>query len=132
MEELSDFERGVIVGLLIGEGSFGGDGKQPQVTLRMHVRHEALFRWLVARFPDSRLYGPYHHGGRSYFQWMARGQVLVRDLLPLLERELTPAIDEHASARLTSMLDKYSAFIRRERGRDGSGGSRSGDRRGSA
>ena len=25
------------------------------------------------RFPDPRLYGPYHHGGRSYYQWMARG-----------------------------------------------------------
>ena len=39
----------------------------------MHVRHESLLRWLVARFPRTRLYGPYHHGERSYFQWMARG-----------------------------------------------------------
>ena len=88
MATLSDFERGVVVGLLIGEGSFGGDGKQPQVTLRMHVRHEALFRWLVERFPETRLYGPYHHGGRSYYQWMARGRTLVDDVLPLLEAEL--------------------------------------------
>ena len=44
--ELDPFERGVLIGVLIGEGSFGGDGKQPQITLRMHVRHEALFRWL--------------------------------------------------------------------------------------
>ena len=71
--ELSEFDRGVVVGLLVGEGSFGGDGKQPQVTLRMHTRHEALFHWLMERFPDTRLYGPYHHGGRSYYQWMARG-----------------------------------------------------------
>ena len=41
--ELSDFDHGLLVGVLIGEASFGGDGKQPQVTLRMHVRHEALF-----------------------------------------------------------------------------------------
>ena len=46
---LSPFERGVVIGVLIGEGSSGGDGKQPQITLRMHVRHEALFRWLEAR-----------------------------------------------------------------------------------
>ena len=45
----------------------------------MHTRHEALFRWLMQRFPRSRLYGPYHHGGRSYYQWMARGRVLVED-----------------------------------------------------
>ena len=48
---LGEFDRGLFVGVLIGEGSFGGDGRQPHVTLRMHVRHEALFRWLVARFP---------------------------------------------------------------------------------
>src|ERR1700729_179801 len=99
MDGLSDFDRGVIVGLLIGEGSFGGDGKQPQVTLRMHTRHETLFRWLVDRLPDSRLYGPYNHGGRSYFQWMARGRTLVRDLLPLLEDALDTGIDEYAAAR---------------------------------
>jgi glutathione S-transferase len=107
----------VVVGLLVGEGSFGGDGKQPQVTLRMHVRHEAIFRWLAERFPDSRLYGPYHHGGRSYFQWMARGTVLVRDLLPLLEAEVTEALDGHAAERFRDMCSRYAAFISRERER---------------
>ena len=82
---MTEFDRGVVVGVLIGEGSFGGDGKQPQVTLRMHVRHEALFRWLIERFPRTRLYGPYGHGGRSYYQWMARGVALVEDVLPVLE-----------------------------------------------
>jgi hypothetical protein len=118
VQPLTDFERGVVVGLLIGEGSFGGDGKQPQVTLRMHVRHAALFRWLTARFPDSRLYGPYHHGGRSYYQWMARGRVLVRDVLPLLESELHAGLDGHAADRLATMCERYSAFIERERRRD--------------
>jgi hypothetical protein len=114
---LSDYERGVVVGLLIGQGSFGGDGKQPQVTVRMHVRHEALFRWLVERFPDSRLYGPYHHGGRSYYQWMARGRVLVRDLLPLLEEEIHGGVDGYAAERLAAMQERYASFIARERTR---------------
>jgi len=118
MGTLSDFERGVIVGLLIGEGSFGGDGKQPQVTLRMHVRHEALFKWLVDRVPNSRLYGPYHHGGRSYYQWMARGRTLVRELLPLLEDELDDTLDAYAAERLTQMRERYAGFIERERSRD--------------
>ena len=116
---LSEYERGVVVGLLVGQGSFGGDGKQPQVTLRMHVRHEALMNWLVDRFPDSRLYGPYHHGGRSYYQWMARGSVLVRDLLPLLEEELHAGLDGYAAQRLAAMRDRYRAFIDRERVRPG-------------
>jgi hypothetical protein len=115
--DLTDFERGVVVGLLIGEGSFGGDGKQPQITLRMHVRHEAVFRWMMERFPETRLYGPYHHGGRSYYQWMARGTALVRDVLPLLEQELHPALDAHAAERLETMRQRYAAYIDRERAR---------------
>jgi len=114
--EISDFDRGVFVGLMIGEASFGGDGRQPQITLRMHVRHEPLFRWLISRFPETRLYGPYHHGGRSYFQWMARGRALVRDVLPVLEQGLDPELDRHAVERLGRMCTRYAAYIARERG----------------
>jgi len=111
--ELSDLDRGIFVGVLIGEGSFGGDGRQPQVTLRMHTRHEALFRWLEARFPRTKVYGPYHHGGRSYFQWMARGRALVEDVLPVIQGLVTPEVDGHAAARLQTMLDRYADYIAR-------------------
>ena len=104
-----------MVGLLIGQASFGGDGKQPQITLRMHVRHESLFRWLTMRFPRTRLYGPYHHGDRSYYQWMARGRSLVEDVLPLLEASITPDIDEPAFGRLTAMTERYADYIARIR-----------------
>ena len=110
-------EEGIVVGLLVGEGHFGGDGRQPQVTLRMHVRHEALMRWLAARFPRSKLYGPYHHGNRHYFQWMARGEGLVAELLPILERHVTPDLDTHAHERLTAMTDRYADAIARLRAR---------------
>ena len=116
----TDFERGVFVGLLIGEGSFGGDGKQPQITVRMHTRHEAVFHWLIERFPDTKLYGPYHHGGRSYYQWMARGRALVQQVLPLLEEELRPELDGYAAARFQLMRERYAEFIARERSRGGS------------
>lgn len=112
---LSDFERGVVVGVLIGEGSFGGDGRQPHVTLRMHVRHESLFRWLIGLFPRTRLYGPYTHGGRSYFQWMARGPALVHDLLPILELGLAHGLDDPAANRLEAMRERYASYIERER-----------------
>ena len=117
MKRLDEFNRGLFVGLLIGEGSFGGDGKQPQVTLRMHVRHEAVFRWLLDCFPQTRLYGPYHHGGRSYYQWMARGRTLVNDVLPVLEDDLRPELDAYAAERFKAMLERYSAYISRERAR---------------
>jgi hypothetical protein len=115
VDGLSDFDRGLFVGLLVGEGSFGGDGKQPQVTLRMHVRHEAIFRWLMEHFPETRLYGPYHHGGRSYYQWMARGRALVRDVLPLLEHAQIANLDAHAAQRLETMRQRYASYIERER-----------------
>ncbi len=115
--QLSQFDCGLFVGLLVGEGSFGGDGKQPQITLRMHTRHEALFMWLMERFPRSRLYGPYTHGGRSYYQWMARGRTLVEDVLPLLEANIRPDLDGHAAERLNEMCQRYAGFIARERAR---------------
>ena len=130
MDTLTDFERGLVVGLLIGEGSFGGDGKQPQVTLRMHVRHEALFRWLMERFPSTRLYGPYHHGGRSYYQWMARGRALVSDLLPLLHDELHDEVDRYAAERFRAMCTRYAGFIERERARGPNGDDRNDPQRG--
>jgi hypothetical protein len=126
VDELTEFDKGFAVGLLIGEGSFGGDGKQPQVTLRMHTRHEALFHWLVEKFPRSKLYGPYNHGGRSYYQWMARGRALVEDVLPLLEERVSPGLDGHAAERLREMTQNYAGFIARERERiqaDGDTGS---------
>ena len=113
--ELSDFDHGVLVGILIGEGSFGGDGRQPQVSLRMHTRHEALFRWLEARFPRTKVYGPYHHGGRSYYQWMARGAALVEDVLPWLDGIVTRELDAHAAQRLQAMQERYAGYIGRIR-----------------
>ena len=110
-------DQGLVAGILLGQGSFGGDGKQPQITLRMHTRHEALFGWLMERFPRTRLYGPYHHGGRSYFQWMARGQALVEDVLPVLEAAITPEVDGYAAERLRDMREKYADYIERVRGR---------------
>lgn len=104
---LDPFDEGLLVGVLIGEGHFGGDGRQPQVTLRMHTDHAALFRWLEATVPGSRLYGPYHHGGRSYYQWMVRGEPLRGWLVPLLARRLTPALDERAWQRFQRMCEEY-------------------------
>ncbi len=106
-QHVSSFDHGFLVGILVGEGHFGGDGRQPQVTLRMHTDHEPLFRWLESRFPGGRLYGPYHHGGRSYFQWMARGRFLREELLPILDKHLSPELDRKTYDRLQAMKARY-------------------------
>lgn len=101
------FAVGFLVGILVGEGHFGGDGKQPQLTIRMHVDHEPLFRWLEKTFPGGKLFGPYNHGGRHYFQWMARGAYLREVLAPLLDQHLTPELDAKAHSRYREMKEKY-------------------------
>jgi hypothetical protein len=101
-----DFSVGVLIGLLVGEGHFGGDGVRAQVTLRMHTRHERLFRWLTATIPGSRLYGPYDHGGRRYFQWMVRGRALEDHLLPLIGSRLD-GLDDYAAERFRTMRERY-------------------------
>ena len=105
-----DLSVGFLLGLLVGEGHFGGDGRQPQVTLRMHVRHERLFRWLTTAFPGGRLYGPYHHGGRAYYQWMARGDYLRTVLAPLVaaHREW---LDDNAATRFDAMCRNYGIAV---------------------
>jgi hypothetical protein len=110
---LSERDKGVIAGLLIAEGSFGGDGRQPQLTLKMHVRHERLLRWLVERLPRTKLYGPYEHGDRVFFKWMARGRALVQDVLPVLDEADITALDDHAAERLGRMRKRYADYIAR-------------------
>ena len=104
---LTPFESGYLLGLLAGEGHFGGDGRGPQVTLRMHVRHEKMFRWLEKTFPDGRLYGPYSHGGREYYQWMVRGRALKEELLPILQ-QYGDVLDDHVRGRVERMCRTYN------------------------
>jgi hypothetical protein len=108
----SQTDQGLLVGLLIGEGHFGGDGKQPHVVLRMHVRHQTLFAWIERAFPGGRLYGPYNHGGRHYFQWMARGTFLRDTLMPVLEGWLSPELDGHSWERFQRMKATYTTQLR--------------------
>lgn len=103
----TDFQIGFLIGVLVGEGHFGGDGRQPHITLRMHTHHEPLFRWLERTFPGGKLYGPYHHSGRSYYQWMARGAFLRDVLIPILDAHLTPDLDGPAYHRYQAMRKRY-------------------------
>ncbi len=72
----------------------------------MHSRHEQLFRWLERSLPGSKLYGPYTHGGRAYFQWMVRGPALRETLAPLI-RDNLDLLDGPTAARFSAMCERY-------------------------
>jgi len=105
---LNEFDRGLLIGILIASGHFGGDGRQPQITLKMHVRHERLLRYLLSAVPSARLYGPYFHSGRQYFQLMFRGDALRHDLIPLLDALPWESIDRYSYERYRGMKDRYA------------------------
>lgn len=109
---LDQFSMGFLLGLLIGEGHFGGDGRQPQITLRMHVKHEKLFHWLEQKIPQGKLYGPYNHGGREYFQWMIRGPYLRESLAPLIAERIG-SLDDYAASRFLAMCRRYQIDLPR-------------------
>jgi hypothetical protein len=115
MDDLNDLERGLVTGLLIGEGHFGVDGRRAQLVVGMHVRHEPLLRWVVRLFPRTVLYGPYHYRGRHFMRWRARGAALVCDVLPAIEPVLQTGVDLHVLERLERMkllARRYMADVR--------------------
>ena len=105
-----EFELGVLLGVLIGEGHFGGDRKQAQITLKMHVRHLPLLQWALDRFPGARLYGPYEYERRRFYQLMIRGSALRRRLIPRLDALPWERIDPHTFARYQAMKHRYGLF----------------------
>jgi hypothetical protein len=115
VDDLNDLERGLVTGLVIGEGHFGADRGRAQVVVKMHVRHEPLLRWVAHLFPRGALYGPYQGDGREWMQWMARGAGLVCDFLPAVEPVLRTGIDPHVLGRLDWMkagTRPYTAGVR--------------------
>jgi hypothetical protein len=78
----------------------------------MHVRHEAMFTWIERTFPGGKLYGPYNHDGRHYFQWMARGSYLREVLMPILDEYLTTQLDAASAERYEEMKARYHSRLR--------------------
>ena len=105
--EETAFGHGLLLGVLMGEGHFGGDRLQRQVTVKMHVRRKALLDWLLDRCPGARLYGPYEHDGRQFYQLMVRGNALRYRLIPLLDSLPWAEIDPHSHERYLAMKRRY-------------------------
>jgi hypothetical protein len=76
---LNDFEIGYIIGLIVAEGSFTGDKKQPSLQLRtQHTDPEPIRH--VWQILGGNLFGPYTHGNRTYSFVILRGDDLKDSL----------------------------------------------------
>ena len=103
---LSELQLGFVLGFFAGQGSFGGDGRTPHLTLRMHTSHGPLLIKLCGLFVGSQIYGPYSHGDRTYYQWMLRGD----DLAKIVKSEMFEDLkdwDESSYQRYREMVDHY-------------------------
>jgi hypothetical protein len=77
------------MGLIVGEGSFTGDERQPALQVRLHESDPEPLLDLQHVFGGV-IYGPYVHDGRHYRFWILRGWQLL-DALPYVDRWLPPS-----------------------------------------
>ena len=80
------FDLGYAMGLIVGEGSFTGDRRQPSLEIKMHRRDIEPLEHLQ-RTLGGRIFGPYAHAGRNLYAYMLRGREL-RAAVSLLQRHL--------------------------------------------
>lgn len=109
--DVSELEIGAALARFLDKANFGGDGKQAQVTLRLH-QSEGELTWLLRRWPAGRLYGPYEYaykdgGVRRFYQLMYRGGDLRDGLIPFLERAEWAEWAPESYARYQQMRTRY-------------------------
>lgn len=103
---MNDFDRGFLLGFFCGQGSFGGDGKQGHIILRMNDIHLALLERLVKMLPGSKINGPYKSPTKIYYQWSLRGSGLEALVASRTLEELRDW-DTDAHIRYRTMVDRY-------------------------
>jgi len=106
---MQPFEIGYVMGLIVGEGSFTADRKQPYLQLKLHARDPFPLRFLADRL-GGKVYGPYDHGGRNYFIWLLRGPDLRR-AVPLF-RDYLP--ESWKREQFEGWLERHREFLARD------------------
>lgn len=104
----SDFDLGYIMGIIVGEGSFTGDWRNPCLQIKLHQRDLPVLEFLQNAL-GGKIYGPYHHGDRHYSMWILRGEELDQ-AVELFVRHLPPS---HRRSQLLTWLAKYAHWRER-------------------
>lgn len=105
---MDQFDLGYALGLIVGQGSFTGDRRQPSLEVKLHRRDLEVLEHL-ARVFGGRIFGPYVHGGRSLYAYMLRGREL-KDALPLIHRHLPSSWKR---MQFETWRSKYASFFDR-------------------
>lgn len=69
---MTDFEVGFVMGLIVGEGSFTGDGKTYAMEIKMHANDPEPIQY-VQRVLGGTIYGPYTRNKREFWHYLLRG-----------------------------------------------------------
>ena len=77
------------MGLIVGEGSFSGDLRQPSLCVALHASDPLPLADLRSVFGGV-IYGPYVHDGRHRCNWLLRGWQL-QEALAYFDRWLPPS-----------------------------------------
>ncbi len=102
---ISEFDLGYIMGIVVSEGSFTGDWRNPCLQIKLHQRDVAVLEFLQ-RTLGGKIYGPYHHGDRHYSMWLLRGHELDR-AVSLFVHHL-PA--SHRRTQFLAWIAKYAPW----------------------
>jgi hypothetical protein len=85
---MDDYTRGLLAGLLIGEGSFLVMPRPPvRVSVGMHPRSERFLRDMCAATKFGTVYGPYQYGDRLKVVWHITLLDELADLCRLLDAD---------------------------------------------
>src|SRR5215207_3513470 len=98
-DPVREFDIGYIMGLVVGEGSFTADRRQPYLQVKLHVRDPFPLRHLADRL-GGRVYGPYRHQTRHYYTWLLRTWLLrgpaLRAAIPIFRALLARKLEARA------------------------------------
>jgi hypothetical protein len=104
---VDQFGLGYAMGLIVGEGSFTGDKRQPSLEVKLHRRDLEPLEHLQ-RTLGGRIFGPYARGSRNLYAYMLRGGAL-RQALPTLQEFLPQSWKR---VQFDEWQRKYADFFR--------------------
>ena len=94
------------MGLVVSEGSFTADRKQPYLQVKLRARDPFPLRHLADQL-GGRVYGPYRHQTRHYYTWLLRGAAL-KAAIPIFSTHLPASWKREQFER---WLEQHAGFF---------------------